>query len=358
MRLSDTRFLLAWLLPAMTVLGLLLYPAQAAFWTFAIWWAIALVDWLVPGAQRSPAALPPDANLAYFSWVLRGYVLLQLVLIGVGAWAAMRADWLLVLGIGFSVGFVTGSQGITFAHELGHSKSKVDRFCAWVLMSTVCYGHFMVEHYRGHHPRAATLDDPASARYGESLYRFLPRTLLGSLRSGWRLEAQRLQQMKKTWASSPLVWSTVGSAAMLLVGFLMPFWLMAGVNTAQLAIKIVAFLLLQSVFAFLLLEVVNYIEHYGLRRDVQGNKREPFGMMHAWNADHVATNSLLANLQRHSDHHMHAYKPYPTLDPLPGPQLPTGYAGCLILAMLPPLWFRLMHKRLADLQPKPSLAVA
>jgi alkane 1-monooxygenase len=115
MRLSDTRFLLAWLLPAMTVLGLLLYPAQAAFWTFAIWWAIALVDWLVPGAQRSPAALPPDANLAYFSWVLRGYVLLQLVLIGVGAWAAMRADWLLVLGIGFSVGFVTGSQGITFA---------------------------------------------------------------------------------------------------------------------------------------------------------------------------------------------------------------------------------------------------
>jgi alkane 1-monooxygenase len=80
------------------------------------------------------------------------------------------------------------------------------------------------------------------------------------------------------------------------------------------------------------------------------NRREPFGMMHAWNADHVVTNSMLANLQRHSDHHMHAYKPYPTLEPLPGPQLPTGYAGCLILAMLPPLWFRVMHKRIAELQ--------
>jgi alkane 1-monooxygenase len=360
MRLSDTRFLLAWALPLLAVLGILLDASSSAFFTLAIWLGIALVDWLVPGAQRSPAALPATANLAYFSWVLRLYVLLQLTLIGVGAWAVASQSWSVVVGVAYSVGFITGSQGITFAHELGHSKSKLDRLCAWVLMSTVCYGHFMVEHYRGHHPRAATFDDPASARYGESLYRFLPRTLLGSLQSGWQLEAQRLQQMKKPWAKSPLLWSTVASVAMLVVGFLMPFWLIAGVDTAQAAIKIVAFLLLQSVFAFLLLEMVNYIEHYGLRRETQGSKREPFGIMHAWNADHVATNSLLANLQRHSDHHMRAYKPYPTLEPLPGPQLPTGYAGCILLAMLPPLWFKLMHKRLADL-PQPSdktLAVA
>ncbi|NJS37017.1 MAG: hypothetical protein HC765_12410 [Brachymonas sp.] len=111
-------------------------------------------------------------------------------------------------------------RGITFAHELGHSKSKLDRLCGWLLMTSVCYGHFMVEHYRGHHPRAATFDDPASARYGESLYRFLPRTLWGSLASGWRLEAQRLLQMKSTWSRSPLVWSTLGSVAMLGMPFL------------------------------------------------------------------------------------------------------------------------------------------
>jgi alkane 1-monooxygenase len=349
MRLSDARFLLAWLLPGFTLLGLVLQPAQAAFWTLAIWWGIALVDLCVPGAQRSPAALPASANLAYFSWVLRGYALLQLVLIGVGAWAAAQQNCAVVLGLAFAVGFVTGSQGITFAHELGHSKSKIDRLFAWVLMSTVCYGHFMVEHYRGHHPRAATFEDPASARRGESLYGFLPRTLWGSLRSGWRLEGERLRQMNKPWAKSPLLWSALASLGMLLIGFLMPFWLNAGANWTQDATKIVAFLVLQSLVAVLLLEMVNYIEHYGLRRDTQAGKREPFGMMHAWNADHVATNSLLANLQRHSDHHMHAYKPYPTLEPLPGPQLPTGYAGCLLLAMLPPLWFGLMHKRLAAL---------
>jgi alkane 1-monooxygenase len=95
-----------------------------------------------------------------------------------------------------------------------------------------------------------------------------------------------------------------------------------------------------------LLEAINYIEHYGLRRQ----PGQPFGVQHAWNADHRATNAVVANLQRHSDHHMHAWKPYETLEPLPGPQLPTGYAGCLFLASVPPLWFRAMHPRLRSLQ--------
>ena len=359
MRLSDTRFLLAWLLPLLTLLGLGFSPEYSAASTLAIWWGIAIVDTLVPGAQSSPAALPETTNPGYFRWVLRLFVPLQWVLIAFGAYAAARAEWWVVLGMAFSVGFISGSQGITFAHELGHSKSKLDRVCAWLLMTSVCYGHFMVEHYRGHHPRAATFEDPASARYGESLYRFLPRSLWGSLISGWKLEAQRLAQMKKSWMQSPLLWSAIGSIAMIILGSSMPFLGvfigLSPVDIAQAAIKIIAFLLLQSIFAFSLLEIVNYIEHYGLSRNVSASnksagKKEAFGMMHAWNADHVATNSLLANLQRHSDHHMHAWKPYPTLEPLPGPQLPTGYAGCILLAMFPPLWFKLMHQRLAQLQ--------
>jgi alkane 1-monooxygenase len=267
---------------------------------------------------------------------------LQMALIALGAYAAVQGNWWTVLGLAFSVGYVSGAQGITFAHELGHSKSKIDRFCGWLLMTSVCYGHFMVEHYRGHHPRAATFEDAASARYGESLYQFLPRTLWGSLASGWRLEGLRLKLMKSTWLRSPLVWSSVASLCLIV--------LPVQVLTAQAAMKYVAFFIGQSCIAFLLLEIVNYIEHYGLQRKTDGTKREAFGMMHAWNADHVVTNSLLANLQRHSDHHMHAWKPYATLEPLPGPQLPTGYAGCLMLAMLPPVWFKLMHQRIAALQ--------
>jgi alkane 1-monooxygenase len=344
MRLSDLRFLLALSLPALSIYGMLTMPHLTAMFTGMIWLLIILLDSFLPGGKSSPAALKPTDNLSYFSWVLRLYVLLQLALIGVGGYVAMQvtSSWLTVVGVAFGVGYLTGAQGITFAHELGHSKSKIDRFCGWVLMTTVCYGHFMVEHYRGHHPRAATHEDAATSRYGETLYSFLPRTLWGSLTSGWRLETARIKQMKSSWLKSPLLWSTTASMSIIIA--------VAGVFNSYIAIKIIAFFVLQSVIAFTLLEIVNYIEHYGLQRNKVGNRREPFGVMHAWNADHVVTNSILANLQRHSDHHMHAYKPYPTLEPLPGPQLPTGYAGCLILAMIPPLWFNLMHKRLDKLQ--------
>lgn len=332
---------MAWLLPALSIYSLTVLPTHSAVWTLAIWWGIALMDIAMPGGKHSPDALPAGTRMTYFSMVLRLYVLLQLVLIGVGMHAALRADWPTALGLAFSVGFITGSQGITFAHELGHSKSKIDRFCGWVLMSSVCYGHFMVEHYRGHHPRAATQVDPATSRRGESLYQFLPRTLWGSLQSGWQLEGQRISQMKTNWLRSPLAWSTAASLTVIVA--------IALVLTGQAASKVIAFFVLQSMVAFVLLEIVNYIEHYGLQRKTSNGKREAFGMMHAWNTDHVATNSMLANLQRHSDHHMHAWKPYATLEPLPGPQLPTGYAGCLILAMIPPLWFALMHPRLEKL---------
>jgi alkane 1-monooxygenase len=350
MRFSDFRFLLAWVLPFSAVVGVVVMPHLSGLLTLVFWLGIALLEVVWPGGKTSPEAVPVGSNLSYFSWILRVFVLLQLSLITLGAYAAVHGEWLTALGVAFGVGYVSGSQGITFAHELGHSKSKIDRFCGWVLMTSVCYGHFMVEHYRGHHPRAATHDDPASARYGETLYRFLPRTLWGSLSSGWRLEGLRLAQMKSAWSRSPLVWSALASVAMIVLPML--------VLPAGMALKYGVFIVLQSCVAFLLLEVVNYIEHYGLQRKADGSKREAFGMMHAWNADHVITNSLLANLQRHSDHHMHAWKPYATLEPLPGPQLPTGYAGCLFLAMLPPLWFSLMHKRIAALQNNPSASLA
>lgn len=341
-RWLDLRFALGLALPSLALFNTLARPEHAAIGALLVWLAIAALEAAWPRLRRSPGA-PGAAGLV---WLLRLYVPLQLVLLGAGLYAARTAGWPTVIGLAFAIGFVTGAQGITYAHELGHSRRRADRVLAWVLMASVCYPQFMVEHYRGHHVRAATWDDPASARAGESLWRFLPRTLAGSFRGAWRLEGERLGRLGQGWWRSPLLWSH-GAGAMVLAVLL-------GIGS----LPMLAFWVLQSVFAIWLLETVNYIEHYGLRRARGADGRlEPFGLAHAWNADHVLGNSLLANLQRHSDHHMHAWKPFPRLEALPGPQLPTGYAGCILLAAVPPLWFALMHPRLAR-WPSPACAAS
>ena len=342
---SDLRFAVAWLLPL-----LMAWAAwQSPWWAFTaglgIQVAIALAERLPQFAHSPPAR---DTH-PWFDAVLRVHAVLQLALLALGVMVA-RAHWpeaggtLAVWALGIGVGNVTGSLGITFSHELGHSRSRLNRATGWLLMASVMYAHFMVEHYRGHHVRVATDADPASSRQGESLWRFLPRTLWGSWRSAWQLEAQQLARLRKSWWHSTLLWVSLGQ-----VGFLV-------LLTAIFGAGALVFWLVQSAQAVFLLETVNYIEHYGLRRRAVQGRPEPFAMHHAWNADHGVTNSFLANLQRHSDHHMHAWKPYPSLEPLPGPQLPTGYAGCLFLACVPPLWFRVMDKRLAASQHAPSAA--
>ncbi len=333
--LLKFRFALAWLLPLWVALAAAVAPWLALLAMLA-WQAALAVAERLPGLQHSPAAVP---QTAWHRACVRAHVPLQAGLLAWGLWlvagpAGTSLSWPAVVALGLGVGGVTGSQGITFAHELGHSKSRLDRALAWLLMGSVGYAHFMVEHYRGHHPRAATWDDPATARRGESLWRFLPRTLVGSFFSAWRLEAQQLRQLRQPWQRSPLLLATV---LQLLGLWALMLWL------GPLALL---FWLAQSAYAVFLLEAVNYIEHYGLQRKQQGTRAEPFGVMHAWNADHLLTNCTVANLQRHSDHHMHAWKPYAELEALPGPQLPTGYAGCLFLATVPRLWFAAMHRRL------------
>jgi alkane 1-monooxygenase len=331
--LIASRFALAWLLPLAVATG-------AWFSPWSAWAAMTGVQLLLAAAERLPALqhspAPREHSNAWFRFAVRVHVPLQLALLVMGLWMCQRGEFgvLAAAALGVAIGGVTGGQGITFAHELGHSKSRVDRALAWLLMGSVNYSHFMVEHYRGHHPRAATFDDPASARRGETLWRFLPRTLVGSFSSGWRLEWQRLRQLKRSAWHSPLVWASALQLAVLVL---------IGLALGPLAL---VFWLVQSAYAVLQLEAINYIEHYGLQREVVDGKREPFAMHHAWNADSWLTNCFIANLQRHSDHHMHAWKPYPTLEALPGPQLPTGYTGCLLLVMWPKRWFAVMHPRL------------
>jgi len=335
----EGRFAIAWLLPAGTAVAAWASPWAAWAFMLGFMGLVALLE-RVPALQHSPA---PSGHTGWHRACLLLHLPLQLGLqaLGVaiavaqppGAWGAAA-----VVALGLGVGGVSGSQGITFAHELGHSKRRLDRLAAWLLMGSVLYAHFMVEHYRGHHVRAATHDDPATARRGESLWRFLPRTLAGSWASAWRLEAAHLRQLRRGWVRSPLLAATAVQALLLVV------------LAAAFGPWALLFWVVQAAQAVLLLETINYIEHYGLQRHRDATGRaEPFGQAHAWNADHWLTNATIANLQRHSDHHMHAWKPFGELQALPGPQLPTGYAGCLLLASVPRWWFAAMEPRLARL---------
>jgi alkane 1-monooxygenase len=336
----DLRFALAWALPWGIGAAALHSPWTAWAVALGVLSLVAVLEWAVPAWRHSPPAREPHP---WFTACLRLHVLWQAGLLVLGLLVARdQSSAAAVVALGLAMGMTAGSQGITFAHELGHSRSRLDRALAWGLMVSVGYAHFMVEHYRGHHVRAAMWADPASARAGESLWRFLPRTLAGSWRSAWALEAQRLAQHQQGWMRSPLVWAVVAQGSLLLGAAVVAGW------------QGLLFWLVQAAHAVWLLETVNYIEHYGLQRREVDGRPERFGVAHAWNADHLVSNCLLANLQRHSDHHMHAWKPYASLEPLPGPQLPGGYASCIYLAMVPPLWFRVMHPRLARWQPEPA----
>lgn len=240
------------------------------------------------------------------------------------------------VGLALTVGIVAGI-GINTAHELGHKKEKVERWLAKIALAQSFYGHFYIEHNRGHHVRVATPVDPASSRVGESLYAFLPRTVVGSLQSAWRLEQPRFKRRDESH------WSIRNDV--------LNAWLMSVVLWAVLLIvfglAILPYLLLQAAVGIVLLEIVNYLEHYGMLRQKEHTGRyERVRPSHSWNSNNIATNVLLYHLQRHSDHHANPTRRYQALrDMEEAPVLPTGYAGMILLALFPPLWYRTMDPR-------------
>jgi alkane 1-monooxygenase len=275
----------------------------------------------------------------YFKWIVLAYLPVQFFILGFSLYLVHTIPLSLWEWLGFciSVGFVTGGVGINLAHELMHKNGKVQQTCSKLLLSMVCYGHFFIEHVRGHHVRVATFDDPATSRYGESLYQFLPRTLKGSLLSAWSIESKRLKRRKKSLYhnSNQFYWILGAPITIILVLFAY-----GGINT-------VAFFLLQAFVAILTLEVVNYIEHYGLvRKKLENGNYEKVTPLHSWNANHWLSNLVLFHLQRHSDHHAHGAKPYQVLMHVEeSPQLPSGYLGMMILALIPPLWKKVMDPK-------------
>jgi len=297
--------------------------------------------------RQTSAALDPATEEGALFWhrlLTWVWVPVQLVMlfgvIGYVGYAGDLAGWELAL-LAFSLGIVTGGIGITYAHELMHQQDRFERALAEVLMCSTLYGHFCIEHVHGHHIHVGTPRDPVSAREGESFFRFYPRALIGSLASAWRIVSRRLERRgKPSWSAANPFWRYAAQyAAFLALAYALAGWIGVALFAGQ------------AFVAVTLLEIINYVEHYGLRRQMLDTGRyERTQPHHSWNASHQVTNWLLINLQRHSDHHYHPSRRYPLLQDYPegeAPQLPFGYPLMLMIALVPPLWFRLMNPRVA-----------
>lgn len=299
---------------------------------------LPILDQLDRGATANPSAEEESSRLSasFFDAVLFAVVPGQVGLV-VAMMAQVHAGaftWPELVGVVLTVGISCGAFGINVAHELGHRRERAHQWAAWALLLSTHYLHFFVEHNRGHHRRVATPDDPASARRGETLYAFLPRSILGSWRSAWSLEAERLAAAERpgwSWDNLVLRFAVVQLAA-------------AAAALAAFGPLALGAWLVASLGGVLLLETVNYVEHYGLTRGRAAHGGwERVRPIHSWNSNRPMGRIFLFELTRHADHHANATRPYPVLRHHDdAPELPMGYPAMVLLAWVPPLFMAVM----------------
>lgn len=333
--------------------GCALLPSQLVLHTklTVFWWigpiiiliVIPVLDWVVGEDGTNPRDEDYEllTNDRYYRWCTYMFLPIQMsgLIIAAVLWAGDGLSVANKLGLAVTLGFVSGI-GINAAHELGHRVERLERWLSKLALAQSAYGHFFVEHNKGHHARVATPDDPASARMGESLWEFLPRSVIGGFRSAIELEGDRLRRKGHRWFSVHNHILQAWSMTVVLFGGLL----------AVLGWRILPYLLLQAVIGAALLETVNYVEHYGLLR-----RKRPNGAWarcsprDSWNSDRLVTNIFMFHLQRHSDHHANPGRRYQTLrSSEAAPQLPAGYATMILLALFPPLWRYIMDPRLLE----------
>ncbi|HSG01936.1 MAG TPA: alkane 1-monooxygenase [Vicinamibacterales bacterium] len=334
--------LIGFLLPPVIILGATLGGGWTFLPVFVLYAGLPIADTLAGRTAHHPDADAvraledePAFRLVTWAWVPVQVALLVWTL----DWVTDPArTGLERAGIVFSMGSVAGAVGITFAHELLHRPGRFERALGDVLLAAVSYPHFAIEHVHGHHRHVGTPDDPATARLGEGYWSFLLRTLTGGLRHAWRVETSRLRRSGRTaWApANTMLRYAVTMAVVCAIAW--TAWGLTGV----------AVFFAQGLVAVMLLEGINYVEHYGLVRHVADGRYERVSAFHSWDSRHRASNWLLINLARHADHHCVASRRYPALATLdPAPQLPAGYGSMLLLALVPPLWRRVMDPRVA-----------
>lgn len=339
-------WILSALLPLVGLTGVVLFElTQQAFWLWSplvfIYVVIPALDVLFSTDDSNPdeQQVPALENNLYYRWVL--YMMLPLHLVVFGVLIAymvtqplelwMQAVLLMTLG-------VFGGLAVNLGHELGHKKEKLDKNLAKLALASGAYGHFNIEHNAGHHRAVATPEDCASAKYGENIYQFARREIPGGLKRAWRIETARLAHKNKPWYA--LDNQIIHSYALTL--------LIYGVLFVTLGWQALLIACMQAPIVWWQLTSANYIEHYGLLRKKLSNGRyEKCQPKHSWNSNHLISNLVLFHLQRHSDHHANPARHYQSLRHFDdAPQLPTGYMGMFIMAYIPPLWFKVMDKKL------------
>ncbi len=342
---SPRRALPFWLSLGMVPLAVL--GATVGGWTVVLmpiygWTMVTILDAFLGLNEDQPDPTTPEADLFWYRLITLIWFPVQFVTIYGMIWWVTHTDHLGALEtivLFFGVGVISGTVGIVYSHELLHQKNRLERWLGDLLLASVLYSHFRTEHLLVHHLWVGTPRDAVTARYNEGFHRFFLRVLLDCPRSAWRAEKLKLAR-----AGRP-VWHRSN-----------PFWRYGALQLAALALAAVlggwvglGLFVFQAFIAIWQLELTNYVEHYGLTREYKGEGRyEHVLPRHSWNASHTASNWLLINLQRHSDHHYKPERRFPLLQTYTAdeaPQLPLGYPAMTALAMIPPLWRRRMNPR-------------
>jgi alkane 1-monooxygenase len=339
---SDFKYLIAYIAPLAACAGLYL----GGWWSFGVFYIafgiIPFLEMLLPSSitNHDPSVETARQTNSAFDWLLYSHVP---ILFGILIWAFYKSatqDLSLVeeIGLVFNLGTMIGAFGINVGHELGHRNTTFEQNLSKWLLLPALYQHFFIEHNLGHHKNVATDEDPASARFNENIYAFWWRSVKDSYLNAWRLEQKRLEKEQKSpisWQNQMVRFTVYQLFYLLVLGFAFD-----GIYTVGLAV-------ISAIFGFLLLETVNYIEHYGLRRQqLSSGKYEPVLPKHSWNSDHELGRIFLYELTRHSDHHYKSTRKYQVLRHFDeSPQLPFGYPLSMWLSLLPPAWFAVMNKR-------------
>ncbi|SDG58660.1 alkane 1-monooxygenase [Psychroflexus sediminis] len=342
MKFTDLKYLTAYLIPICAILGIL-NPAQFSYLTPIVTFGIVpVLELFTPQLTQnlSETDKTSKANHPFFDWLLHLNLPVVYFILGFSLFTLefKELNTVQLVGLVISVGIVLGSNGINVAHELGHRDNRWSQLAAKLLLLPSFYTHFTLEHNFGHHAKVSTPEDPATAKLNQSVFSFWFTSSIRQYKSAWRLQKQMLNAKNHTFWSihnSMLINTTLQFLYIALL-FILFSW-----QTAVLAMSM-------GVIGFLLLESINYIEHYGLlRKKRKSGRYYPVREIHSWNSNHLLGRILLYELTRHSDHHYRASKNYQLLDYYStSPELPYGYPTSILIALIPPLWFALMNPRI------------
>lgn len=343
MKFNDLRYLTAYLIP-LACLGGLYFEGWAAPGTLYLgFFLVPLIELFVPAAARKEEedGLIKKSKIPFFDYLL--YINLPALYFNVGyfIWILGHREltsFELIFSV-INVGVLMGVCGINVAHELGHRHNPFDKWVARLLLLPVLYSHFTLEHNYGHHLKVGTPEDPATARKNESVYLFYVRSIGQGYHNAWRIASKMLVSQGKAWWLHEVAWSHVAQIGLLAVVVYAAGWpsLIPFISAALIGI--------------ITLESVNYIEHYGLRRQKLASGRyEAMTESHSWNSNHELGRIMLFELVRHADHHYQTTRKYQALRHMDqSPQLPFGYPMSIVLALIPPLWFKVMNPRIEAL---------